>query len=310
MASRHLARSVALQALFEVDSRDQLVSKSKIDEALNRNLTEFAPGIDDDSFAQRLVHGVLAKREKLDLIISKAAPDWPIDQVAVVDRNVLRIGLYELLFADRKEVPARVAINEAIELGKNFGGEKSGKFVNGVLGTVYRELGEPGKDEVPAKKKRVKDLPYDQMPIEKLAGAVVYARENGQLFLALVHDIFGYWTLSKGHIEANEDARQAVVREIKEELSLDIIVTEPLGDNEYVSSDPQKGKIRKQVSYFLTETKTKNDLKLGEDKGGLDEARWFSSDEIPELRLYDDIVPFITKAIKILVKNKKHGGVA
>ena len=84
---------------------------------------------------------------KLDKIIEKSAPEWPLDQITIVDRNVLRIGLYELLFADRKEVPPKVAINEAIELAKSFGGESSSKFINGVLGTVYREIGEPGKDE-------------------------------------------------------------------------------------------------------------------------------------------------------------------
>ena len=87
--------------------------------------------------------------KELNKIIEKAAPQWPIEQIAVVDRNVLRLGLYELLFGNRDEVPPKVAINEAIELAKSFGGESSGKFVNGVLGTVYREIGEPGKDDAP-----------------------------------------------------------------------------------------------------------------------------------------------------------------
>jgi N utilization substance protein B len=105
-----------------------------------RNAAEFAPGIEDDTFTQKLAEGVAAERPKLDNIITKAAPEWPFAQIAIVDRNVLRIGLYELLFSDKKEVPARVAINEAIEVAKGFGGESSGKFVNGVLGAVYRDL--------------------------------------------------------------------------------------------------------------------------------------------------------------------------
>jgi N utilization substance protein B len=264
-----------------------------------RNAAEFAPGIEDDTFTQKLAEGVAAERPKLDNIITKAAPEWPFAQIAIVDRNVLRIGLYELLFSDKKEVPARVAINEAIELAKTFGGETSGKFVNGVLGAVYREMGEPGKDDIPAKKKRPPELPYEQMPIEQLAGAVVYSRGEEGVVLALVHDIFGYWTLTKGHLLEGEDLPTATAREVKKELSLDVVVGQSLGKNEYISSDPEKGKLRKQVNYFLAECAEPGALKLEAGKGGLDAARWFSLLEIPELKIYDDVVPFITKAIKL-----------
>ena len=142
MANRHLARQTALQALYEWDFEGKTGDLQKI---IERNLEEFAPGLADKDFVKRLSNGVLEKIKDLDGIIEKAAPEWPLPQVAVVDRNVLRIGLYELLFADRKEVPPRVAINEAIELAKTYGGQNSGKFINGVLGTIYREIGEPDK---------------------------------------------------------------------------------------------------------------------------------------------------------------------
>ncbi len=109
-------------------------------------MQEFGPGIDEPDFVRKLMEGVIKHKGEIDKIIEKAAPEWPLEQIAVVDRNVLRIGLYELLYADREEVPPKVAINEAIELAKNYGGPNSGKFVNGVLGTVYREIGEPGKE--------------------------------------------------------------------------------------------------------------------------------------------------------------------
>jgi N utilization substance protein B len=100
---------------------------------------------------------IISHKKEIDTIIEKAAPEWPIDQIAIVDRNALRIGLYELLFADKNEVPPKVAINEAIELAKNYGGPNSGKFINGVLGTVYREIGEPGKDDhAPTKEEKEK----------------------------------------------------------------------------------------------------------------------------------------------------------
>ncbi|MEK7076605.1 MAG: transcription antitermination factor NusB, partial [Patescibacteria group bacterium] len=101
---------------------------------------EFAPGIDEPEFAWKIMKGVVEHLHEIDKIIEKAAPEWPLDKIAIVDRNVLRIGLYELLYADHEEVPPKVAINEAVEVTKNFGGINSGKFVNGVLGNIYREM--------------------------------------------------------------------------------------------------------------------------------------------------------------------------
>ena len=138
MANRHLSRSIVMQTLYEWDFRGSNLTSLALEESLSRNATEFAPGVNDISFMRNLLLSVLEKRSQLDDIIEKAAPDWPIDKIALVDRNILRIGLYELIFEDRGEVPAKVAINEAIELAKTYGGETSGKFVNGVLGAVYK----------------------------------------------------------------------------------------------------------------------------------------------------------------------------
>lgn len=296
MANRHLSRSLAMQVLFEWDFHGYHLAQ--IDQTIKQVAEEFGPGLEEESFVEALVLGVIKHQEKLDQIIEKAAPDWPIPQIAIVDRNVLRIGLFELLFGSKQDVPARVAINEAIELAKTFGGENSGRFVNGVLGTVYKEMGEPGKDEIPAKLRRKPEVPYEEMPIERLGGAVVYSREDGVLELALVHDVFGYWTLSKGHIEEGEDLKLGTAREIKEELNLDTTIEDELGQNEYIATHPEKGKLRKQVSYFLAKASSpKTDLKLEADKGGLDKVGWFALEEIPDLRMYDDVLPFLTKAI-------------
>ena len=142
MAARQLGRGIALQSLYEWDFYGR---KGDLDTIVNRNLEEFAPGFNDHEFVLKILHGVSSKIAELDEVITASAPEWPIEKLPVVDRNVLRIGLYELLYADREEVPPRVAINEAIELAKNYGGINSGKFINGVLGTVYREIGEPDK---------------------------------------------------------------------------------------------------------------------------------------------------------------------
>lgn len=298
MANRHIARSIVLQSLFEIDFRTDSVIDHE--EVMRRDAAEFANDIIDINFVKSLLTGVLSKKSEIDLVIEKAAPDWPINKISIIDRNVLRIGLYELLFADSKEVPAKVAINEAIELSKNYGGEKSSKFVNGVLGSVYKELGEPDKDAVSKKKKRViVDIPFEQMPIERLGGAIVYAENEGDYYLALVHDVFGYWTLSKGRLEENENEKEGTKREIKEEIGLDVEVLDEIGRNEYVANHPEKGKIRKQVAYFLAKADYK-DLVLEKDNGGLDEARWFKLTEVQDIKTYGDILPFITKAVSLI----------
>lgn len=310
MANRHLSRSIVMQTLFEWDFRG--LAKDDIDDVLLRNTEEFAlsagAAVGDFSFMKSLVTSVLAKREDIDHIIEKAAPEWPIPKIGVVDRNILRIGLYELLFADRKEVPAKVAINEAIELAKTFGGETSGKFVNGVLGAVYKEMGEPGKDDTTQSKVyKFKTIPYEKMPIDRLGGAVVYAKHEGEYYLAFVHDVFGHWTLSKGKLhegattldaEGNLDEKVETARKLKEEIGLDVKIKEELSRNEYIATHPERGKVRKQVVYFLGEAKYK-ELKL-EETGGLDKAEWFKLADIINLNFYNDILPIVTKAIQIL----------
>lgn len=139
MATRHLVRTVILQSLYEWDFYSRQKDLAAI---LERNLEEFAPGIDEPDFAWRIMKGVAEHLKDIDNIIIKAAPDWPLEKIAIIDRNILRVGLYELLYADPGEVPPKVAINEAIELAKNYGGSNSARFINGVLGTIYKEIGD------------------------------------------------------------------------------------------------------------------------------------------------------------------------
>jgi N utilization substance protein B len=155
MSNRHLARAIAMQSLYEWDfyggARDAV-------EIMDRNLEEWAPNLDEKEFARSILNGVLSEREKIDTTISKFAPDWPLDKITTVDRNVLRIGAFELLY--NFDIPSKVAINEAIELAKTFGGESSGKFVNGVLGAVYR-------DQLAQGVNKDSDKPREEKPVKK-----------------------------------------------------------------------------------------------------------------------------------------------
>lgn len=126
-----------MQSLYEWDFSGKSGDLKNI---VEKNIKEFGPGLEDQTFVWQLINGVVEKLPQIDQVIEKAAPEWPIPQINIVDRNVLRIGIFELLFGKKEEVPPKVAINEAIELAKNFGGESSGKFINGVLGTIYKEI--------------------------------------------------------------------------------------------------------------------------------------------------------------------------
>jgi len=300
MANRHLSRSIVLQTLFQWDFNS--APEESVSATLEENAREFAPNTGDFSFMANLLHGILEKREKLDAIIVEAAPDWPLDKISTVDRNILRLGLYELLFSSREEVPPKVAINESIELAKSFGGDSSGRFINGVLGAVYKEMGEPGKNDKSTKKKSKFNRTFEEMPVKRLCGAVVYAEHNGTYYLAFVHDVFGHWTLSKGHVKDGESEKLGVVRVVKEELGLDVVLEEALGENEYVASDPELGKIRKKVSYFLAKSNF-DELKL-DLEGGLDDCKWFELKNILDLNFYNDTLPIVTKAIKKLVSGE------
>ena len=135
MANRHLSRTIALQSLFEWDFNGQ---KDELLGIVKNHVKEFAGAKDDAGFILELAGGVAQNLTSIDEIITKHAPEWPMEQIPPVDRNVLRLGIFELMIL--KQVPPKVAINEAVELAKTFGGESSGKFVNGVLGTLYKEI--------------------------------------------------------------------------------------------------------------------------------------------------------------------------
>ena len=137
-----------MQSLFEWDFNNKT---ENLDAVLQKNVEQFGPGLEDADFAKNLANGVKDQWDEIDTVITDTAPEWPLEQIGNVDRNVLRLGIYELEFL--KEVPPKVAINEAVELAKTFGGETSGKFVNGVLGTLYKRLYPNGDEQIEPKKK-------------------------------------------------------------------------------------------------------------------------------------------------------------
>ncbi len=162
MANRHLSRTLAMQTLFAWDFNGQDINN--LDELISGNFKQFAPNFNDNGFVENLVRGVIEHLDEIDQYIIKYATEWPLDQITTVDRNVIRLGIYELVYDTN--IPAKVAINESIEIAKAFGGEASGRFVNGVLGAIFKEI--PAKDidikneaEAAAKTEAAKEAPEE-----------------------------------------------------------------------------------------------------------------------------------------------------
>lgn len=292
MRTRHFARTLVLQSLFESDAQQ---FQGNVDEILENGIAEYAQHIPHIDFMRNLFSTVIAKRLEIDAIIVKAAPEWPLANIALIDRNILRMGLAELLYSDRNDVPPKVALNEAIELAKEFGGESSKNFVSGVLGSVYKDIGSPNKEE--GAPRRNND--GGGMPTERMVGAVVYARDtDGRMHLCLVHDVFGYWTLSKGTYDKGLAPKDAVLQVIQEELGLRGTVEDSLGKNEYIAHEPGEGKKRRIAEYFLVQVPHEEiHLRSG---GGLDDARWFRITDVGSLKLYDDLMPIMATAVNAL----------
>lgn len=313
MASRHQSRVVVLQSLFEIDFRNHNVND--FDDILNHNVEEFYKDDVDKAYAKDLLDGILKKQKEIDGIIIKAAPEWPIEKIGIVDRNVLRLGLYELIFADKKEVPSKVAINEAIEVAKFFSSETSGKFINGVLGSVYKEVyGDSEKDlerHIPKKdqtknKSKYADMSEEEkatLPTVEVVGTFVYARDkDGKMYLALVNDVFGFWTLAKGKIENDETVEECSFRKVKEELGIDSRFIKTFTQNEYVASHPELKVVKKKVTYCIADT-VFGPLTNKKD-GGIRDVAWFDMDNILDLKLYEDMIPVFKEAFEVL-KNVK-----
>jgi len=284
MSNRHLARTLVLQSLFQWDFNEQ---KENLHQLLEHNKKEFADGFDDQGFAKELTENIAGKISEIDGMIKKYAPEWPLEQITTVDRNVLRIGIFELKFA--QAIPPKVAINEAIELAKAYGGESSGKFVNGVLGSVFKDMQTVGE------KKEFETEPEREFS----AGGVVYRQDNDDYQFALILDAYDKWTFPKGHIEKNEDREKAALREVAEEIGL--TKTKNLGYLDSIEikvKEPGKRPVPKTVYYYLikAEDRELNITKEPEVK----EAKWLNQEEALKIIGYENAKNIFKAALKKL----------
>ncbi|MDI9325490.1 MAG: transcription antitermination factor NusB [Alphaproteobacteria bacterium] len=271
--TRRDARICVVQAFYEADFLVRYDEKN-IQKILERLFDEEVGNTEPyKEFALFLIHGVVVHLKDIDTIISRLAPEWPVEKINYIDKNILRLGVFELLFGKTYDTPKKVAINEALELARAFSDEKTTRFINGVLGALYKEIGDP-ESSIPVKR------------VKKSVGGLTFFYDKGIIVYALVHDIFGKWTLSKDKVLPEEKLENAIVRVMQQELGLTVTVEEEIGYNVYIAHPPE-GSVKKEVTYFLVRTHNNEiDMKPNE---GLREVRWLTREEIERLPVYKDM---------------------
>jgi transcription antitermination protein NusB len=284
MANRHLARTIALQALFEYDFTK---GKRTVEEMVEHNKAEFAPDFDDQGFCLDLTQNVVKNKTKIDKMITKFAPEWPLDQITTTDRNVLRLGIYELKLA--KDIPPKVAINEAIELAKAFGGDSSGKFVNGVMGSIYKEMMKKGE----------KQTLTSQGIKEVSSGGLIYRKEEDGYYFVLILDAYDKWTFPKGHVEEGDTLEETAVRELTEETGLKKLkLIDYIGETQVKVHKPGEKPFRKLIKYFLVETKD-TEIVVPDVKE-LKDVKWYPQQQALETLGYDNAKEIFHNGLKRL----------
>lgn len=284
MSNRHLARTLTLQTLFQWDFNGQT---ENVNDILAYNFKEFAIDFDDDGFSKELVGGVVKNKKEIDALITKFAPEWPLDQITTSDRNCLRIGIYELKFD--KTIPPKVAINEAIELAKAYGGDSSGKFINGVLGSIFKEMEKAG--EKPNMDEKIKE--------ETSAGGVVYYKNSNEHKIVLILSAHNKWALPKGHKNENENEKDTALREVTEETGLsNLKVLDYLCESQVKIKQPKTITVLKTIKFYLIESV--NDKIIVPKIDELKDVQWFSPSEAYKKTDYDNVRKALDKAYSIL----------
>ncbi|MFW0838029.1 MAG: transcription antitermination factor NusB [Candidatus Komeilibacteria bacterium] len=285
MSNRHLARTLALQTLFQWDFNGQ---KENLENILKYNFQEFALDFNDDGFSYELVMGIKKNSKAIDSLITKFAPEWPLDQITISDRNCLRIGIYELKFDP--QIPPKVAINEAIELAKTYGGESSGKFINGVLGSIYKEMEAAGEKQNMEKK---------EVSAESAGGIVYYQDKQNKHHFAIIRNRYGKWSLPKGTIEAGEKPSDTALREVKEETGLiNLTLGDKVGQIKYDSKQPPATTVHKTVTFYLMASADMNSHTP--DNKEIQAVEWLPADEAIKRLDYDNAKKILAQGIKQL----------
>lgn len=308
MLTRSNSRQLALQTLFVLENRffvsdyeqNQNLDVEKISEVYSYIFKDFyeEKSSGADEFSKELVLGVVKNLKQIDEYIEKFAKNWSVEKTAIVDKNILRIAVFELLLSNN-EMPGRVVINEAIEIAKKYGHKKSYLFVSGLLGTLYEKMNLKEKDDM------LNSLPKKTTEKKKV-GALCYFYKNEKLRFLLVHNIFGKWTLPKGSVEEDFDnINDALNSVLGNKLNIKGQTGEMIGKNEYSSVKDTRNIVKKDIVYFVFEVTNPDEVKVNRKSEGLNNVKWFSEENLSEVDTYDDLRELIKKGVEII--KKKNG---
>lgn len=311
MSLRHISRTISFQTIYCLEFKDTLnidIEEAKKEMINILSLLDLTKDDIEESYAISLIKNILDRRITIDEIIVRAAPDWPLDKIHSVDRNILRLGICELLFSDKTEVPMKVAINESIEIAKEYGSENSSRFVNGVMGNVYRELLEVGDlQKQEEMQKEIKESPVFE--IKDMLGVLLYKTHNGQKYLGLIYDIFKHWGSCKSEIDKTKTLEENFVKIINKEFGVidisQILNSETIGYTDFVTHSKDKNhKVKKNVNYYLVQV---DDTVIPSDtpKDGIGKVAWIRiDDKLNALRFYPDFKVILNKAIEKVSWNR------
>jgi N utilization substance protein B len=306
MLTRHASRELALQSLFNIDFRFNLGEELDKDilGSIYENIFIYlykkeVEGVDE--FSRNLFFGILENLSSIDEIITQSTSSWGLEKTAIIDRSILRLAIYEMLFFN-SDTPTRVVINEAIELAKTFGQKKSFKFVSGVLGNIYEASGLKEKDDRVDEKKQDKE--YEGAVEEGKIGAMVFSQKDGQFYIAFLKNLFGFWTLPKGSIDNPEiSSEESAIEKVKQKIGLDIKILEKIGESVYRDRGENRIPINKKAVYFLAESEY-TEFILEKGNKGLREAKWINIGDLDSIKKYEELSPIFEKGLEII--NKKN----
>ncbi len=293
MAARRKIRTKILEILYNLDFFNFYFNEKEIEKKID-GLLENNFDFEDIQYIKEKVFAIIKKREKLDNIIKEFLIEFDFDKTFILDRNILRISIYEILYEE--DIPNKVSINEAIELAKEFGAERTYKFISGLLGSFYKEY---------FKEEREKELEKNVESKDKVGALAYFFDENKKkIKILMINNYFGKWTLPKGSYDKNcEDIDEALGQVMKEKYNLKGKVEDYLGENFY-TADKLIDRVNKKIFYYLFKVENPHQTKVSKKTEGIKKFSWFKINEVELLNRYDDMNEIYKKGFELL-KNKE-----
>ena len=300
MSRRHQSRELILKTLYNLDVLDDLKPYTDINyviDTMNKiRVIDSVDSKDDLDYSKKILSAIIDRINTINDILTKAAPEWPLDKINIIDRNILRIGIYEIIFANDEGTPPKVAINEAIELAKEYSGQKSFSFVNGVMGTIYKEIFNNKELEQNQQKENKKEISFIE--------CVPYSLDKNMLYLGFILDKNKKWCFPKSEEDKNKNIEENILNILNNKFDVIERINEytKLTNKSITLSKREGEKIKENTTFYLIKMDYKIINSPNTDKSI--SAKWIKSNEIEKLNKQNDIEDIINKTLEKLSWNK------